>query len=100
MNTKHTPHTPGPWTISPSGTCVGSEASGPVATICTGGEILPAEEQANARLIGAAPELLAALESVVALATDPAGSTLKLREFLQQHEGKAVIAAIAKATQG
>jgi hypothetical protein len=56
------------------------------------------ENEANAHLIAAAPEMLEALEWVIALAKDPAGSTFKLREFLEQPEGKRVVAVIAKAT--
>jgi hypothetical protein len=61
------------------------------------------EAAANARLIAAAPELLAALKAISDLANDPAGSTFTLREAFgtfhcsMQPEGKLALAAISKA---
>jgi len=51
MNTQHTP---GPWTLS----------GGNYAIITKDGELVPVINLANARLIAAAPELLATLKEV------------------------------------
>lgn len=64
---KKTPvtHTPGPWSVDPEGTYVNC-IEGPSGTVlCVVHNIETAEGQANARLIAAAPELLAALEDIV-----------------------------------
>ena len=60
-------HTPGPWSISQSRGLYSGEArnlytvSGACGTICTTPNPSVADNAANARLIAAAPELLAAL---------------------------------------
>jgi hypothetical protein len=62
-------HTPGPWFAG--GTTVWGSAPGScrntVADTATCGSITEAEDRANARLIAAAPELLAALQELVAV---------------------------------
>ncbi len=68
---KHT-HTPGPWDVTMPG---GQTAfNGRRITVTANGSIIadldwntPAENQANANLIAAAPELLAALQAMVDL---------------------------------
>jgi hypothetical protein len=67
MTTQNAQHTPGPWTVSdwnqaPSTAVIGSDASCIARTFSPlAGTIKDA--QANARLIAAAPDLLAALEA-------------------------------------
>ena len=48
-------------------------------------------------LLAAAPAMLAVLEGIAALARDPAGSRFTLREFLSEHEGRALLVVIAQA---
>ena len=57
-----TKHTPGPWHVT--GYHVEARA-GAIATVCDAGDD-DTEGDANARLIAAAPELLAALQGLVA----------------------------------
>ena len=93
MNTKHTP---GPWTVSPSARAstltrifsvneerLVASASGP-------GLSESGEAEANARLIAAAPELLAALQTLVQMT----GNAGQLERFLDT----TARAVIAKAT--
>jgi hypothetical protein len=72
MNTQ-TKHTPGPWTEHEGFIC-GRFCDGNVYDICDP-RCAPAELfeeiDANARLIAASPDLLAACESALALLTDP-----------------------------
>lgn len=56
-------HTPGPWTVEKTDSVYGSVDGGPVARVKLTGNACDA---ANAALIAAAPELLAALEAMVA----------------------------------
>jgi hypothetical protein len=67
-----TKHTPGPWTCevseeSPNGLVLGRAGEDVVAEIQSNGQTAT-EVMANARLIAAAPELLGALEHMVAVA--------------------------------
>jgi hypothetical protein len=97
-------HTPGPWVVKPPGSVVGHEASCAVKEPSASDWVATVqvsnvpEWEANARLIAAAPDLLAALDGIVVLA-----------EFgwLHCHPGvrdenlarvRAARAAIAKAT--
>ena len=65
------PHTPGPWQLSKTGLSVQSEfLQGIASTGTPNGTIGLPERQANARLIAAAPELLAACEHVLAVIGD------------------------------
>jgi hypothetical protein len=83
----NTQHTPGPWRIGDAGfTVFGPPKPGALAET-----IAPVKSRANARLIAAAPEMLAALEAL--LDCEPA--------LLSAKERKAYAiarAAIAKAT--
>jgi len=54
-------HTPGPWRVNAHDICAGSDA---VAGVYGTTGYAPEEAQANARLIAAAPDLLAALKDV------------------------------------
>lgn len=108
MNTNtNTKHTPGPWTVktrlgSPSVVIGGVErqrthgtAQDQLVTVHNvdddnGGEIA---WFANAALIAAAPDLLAALEAVMADCADT-----ETESFLSPDVGRIVRAAIAKAT--
>lgn len=56
-------HTPGPWAISQHDPRLVKHLSGPVLAEC--GPVNTEEAQANARLIAAAPELLASLRRVL-----------------------------------
>ena len=65
MTTTRTLHTPGPWHYPGTGNLIGGPDRVRVADV-GGLERSPEERVANARLIAAAPALLAALESCVA----------------------------------
>jgi hypothetical protein len=58
-------HTPGPWTVYEAGFSV-ADAWGHVLSTDVEGR-MPEEAAANARLIAAAPELLAALEALLSV---------------------------------
>lgn len=82
-------HTPGPWTV------MGDVIVGQPTYIVAGIYNLRAsnseqEEQANAALIAAAPELLEALENLLAAQIDPFG-------IKAARACKAAVAAISKA---
>lgn len=104
MNTKHTP---GPWTF---GSYCNSDGTGHMF-ICTNthrfgdeeAEIcrlaLDTNEGPNARLIAAAPELLAALiECEALLARIYNANGLKPQEWVRTPKGERAAKAIAKAT--
>ena len=63
-------HTPGPWTVTPTLTgtlSINKTENVPIATVGGAGWHLGKETaEANARLIAAAPDLLAALEEIAA----------------------------------
>lgn len=89
-------HTPGPWTISPVRTVDGEYmvVGGPGKEF---GLIAAVTEEADARLIAAAPEMLAALSGVVRIL-----QAVRLSAGLhgsQITRMEAAIAAIAKATE-
>lgn len=88
-------HTPGPWLLSSSGVHVRKTARG--FNICDLNDALPPGEwEANARLIAAAPELLAALRALVPDAEawmKASGHTYQTSPLL------AARAVIAKATR-
>lgn len=71
METKHTPHTSGPWIATPtlarSGFDFAIQTADHSLTICNTFKGVKGDDnvQANARLIAAAPELLFALQRVV-----------------------------------
>lgn len=105
-------HTPGPWLTEAFDTANGTAEQvfamieGTPVEIC---DVSPDHEDggvANARLIAAAPELLEALQSLLDLASDPAGQTLTIRQVFGSFphdkamiEGKQARAALAKATR-
>lgn len=106
--TKHTTHTPGPWIVGTNGDkCAKNHA------ICAGPHVLAKvygtgypigegwapQSQANAHLIAAAPDLLAALK---ALAThegesEPNGIGLESPTAALEHARALAVAAIARA---
>ena len=98
-------HTPGPWTWLRNDACAGAALKG--CYVRGGGvelamvEARPVASQsvceANARLIAAAPELLAALEAIYA---EVAGGSKPYSgdSYLPPHLVDAITAAIAKAT--
>lgn len=105
-------HTPGPWTcdsIHPDNgrTQIGS----PKDFICelytygiysNGGEQpTESEQQANARLIAAAPELLEALKEAQKL-LHPLVMKMNIRKHFHEHNvlANVIVKAIAKATEG
>lgn len=53
-----TPHTPGPWSFDPAHGAVLSADGHAVAVLCFHGAESMAQEDANGRLLAAAPELL------------------------------------------
>lgn len=65
MNTPITQHTPGPWTHTPGQDTVWARDGELLVarTDYTRGRMAINEDEANARLIAASPEMLAALES-------------------------------------
>ena len=86
--TKQT-HTPGPWIAKPTASlgpqyAVYPEASGPdIAIVYDHGNT-----EANARLIASAPELLAALEAILAVNPDLAEVADTARAALEKAKGK------------
>lgn len=92
-------HTPGPWHTSTthSGAAVDiGAANGANVTLVSGPTENGADEfRANARLIAAAPDLLAALEFIVS--PQPYSATQEWRDNVKKGREMA-LAAIAKAT--
>jgi hypothetical protein len=82
-----TQHTPGPWRIGDAGFTV----FGPPNPGALPETIAPTKSRANARLIAAAPELLAALQSILDI--EPSGLSNDERRLYALAR-----AAIAKAT--
>jgi hypothetical protein len=109
MNTTTATHTPGPWNVEhpygEPGVYVAGPNTGLIAKLCAPDSHLfnadkPVSIDANARLIAAAPELLAALGSIETFAADyetdsPVQRGLKLKGIVTLAR-----AAIAKATKG
>jgi hypothetical protein len=63
-----TKHTPGPWRVAAMRGFAGSIGVGPkgeTAVAVIAADAFPSEREANARLIAAAPELLAALRAMI-----------------------------------
>jgi hypothetical protein len=91
-------HTPGPWTY-PGGT--GNLIGGPdrLRVADLGGlERSPDERQANARLIAAAPDLLAACRGIIRAADSP--ENMKDRDLVDDIDFDGIRAAILKAEGG
>ena len=100
-----TSHTPGPWSISgrcvrANGYLVAIPAQLPSVVVDGVFQDTPEskraleEEACNARLIAAAPDMLAALKAYAAWFSDPATCTDPVLKPMRQN----VLAAIAKAT--
>lgn len=105
MNTKHTP---GPWHVSDSGfevRCSDKVGAFNITVAACYAPVLPeVERKANARLIAAAPELLATLKQVHAMLSQPVqftgSETGQAAQILRGDAGIArgvIEAAIAKA---
>lgn len=87
-------HTPGPWTLQPETACemlgeysIVADLESPegpwhVATTHGFGDEGEAQAKANARLIAAAPALLAALEDIEALAVLPYAGSVEVHSIL------------------
>lgn len=88
-----TKHTPGPWCLDDDGFVYGEGFI--VSDPHSSPDIDPDEREANARLIAAAPELLAALQWFCACMHDD--SVDDMGKFINEMESRAR-AAIAKAT--
>lgn len=89
-----TAHTRGPWQLSnatPAGRFVGSSPDGVLGIAMAFGDT-PDEQDANARLIAAAPDLLEACQAILTLLEQGQADTLTL-----EHDGAYLRAAIAKA---
>ncbi len=85
------PHTPGPWKILvPDGSMIVANGHH-IASVAMGGPIDGPEDRANARLIAAAPDLLAALKE----AADFVQPFNRASDLLDR-----IDAAIASATGG
>jgi len=77
-------HTPGPWRVNAHDICAGSDA---VAGVYGTTGYAPEEAQANARLIAAAPDLLAALRLYVRLDDDRrAGCQITADDWAECHQ--------------
>lgn len=87
-------HTPGPWEYRVDGNCVVIEGKGADYVAHTENPETAADrlDIANARLIAAAPDLLAACKKVMTTCGSPSDWNGETREFLL-----AIEAAIAKA---
>lgn len=96
-----TPHTPGPWRVVPSGHqqefthWIERPATTEVDRLMVAGVLNTNDAEANARLIAAAPDLLAALKECVGW-LDPDDMRLVNHEECRATEQQA-LAAIAKA---
>ena len=87
MNPAAAQHTPGPWYLNPRGWVVQSTGDIVTRIECSN------NKEADARLIAAAPDLLAALYLI---ATDPSA----IYSGTNAHIGDIARSAIAKATGG
>ncbi len=84
-------HTPGPWTLRPMSMNIdgyGVESLGEEKSICTGTKAIN-----DARLIAAAPEMLAALEELVVLLEDVRSGDYKVDYFTAQPAQQAIAKA-------
>ncbi len=97
MNAKHTP---GPWMYDPANELVLADEARewPQPAIVRIPVAQTYYHEANARLIAAAPELLAALKALEQWAPDPCGFEKTLPGYQAVWDGMHV--AIAKATEG
>jgi hypothetical protein len=96
-------HTPGPWVVMKRPWAVVVVAdNGEALPICDAGRPHVAEEAANAGLIAAAPELLEALQGLLAIVADSRGVTGyhlngEAAEWSEFSEVDAAESAVAKA---
>ena len=95
--------TPGPWEAMPHGRVAGSRTvelvGGTVRTqvaMATANEMTPEEQQANAHLMSAAPDLYEALDRIVQLWRTPASDSLVSR-MIAEHAMAPAMEALAKA---
>lgn len=98
-----TSHTPGPWYYRPEEPSVESQLQTGYNVLiaeCRGSSSVPPDQaRANARLIAAAPELLAALESIAGGHVDDIGTNRLGRVRIDVEAMQSIArAAIAKAT--
>lgn len=92
-------HTPGPWHIASGGAVIGRECAVAVVNTYTAlQKLTDAEREANACLIAAAPELLAALEWIIEAADD--SDNMKATDLVECIPWESIRAAIAKAKGG
>jgi hypothetical protein len=100
MNTTQTTHTPGPWTAVADMVIQRGNAIDREVCRCSTG--LPELDDANARLIAAAPELLAALVAMVSHVEGAYdGDTTYMDETIpESHPWRTARAAVHKATGG
>lgn len=75
-------YTPGPWTIHRGNEIWAKH--GPVAMTVARAEDDGSEEEANARLISAAPEMLAACRKVLVWVTMPSTYNAKFKAMLEE----------------
>jgi len=96
-----TQHTPGPWRLSSGDETEIFSGAKPVARAHCGGltSVKLPEAEANARLIAAAPELLAALEEMYALYADHAQYDEEGHETAAINSARAAIARATGAAQ-
>lgn len=97
-------HTPGPWVASETDDfgdiTISTEAGGLAIAAVVNGAFMAmggkeAEQEANARLIAAAPDLLQSLKSLLAFVRDHSENGEVIPPYTIEHER--AIAAIAKA---
>jgi hypothetical protein len=69
MTFKHIHHTPGPWRVDAQYICRADGVA--IADVWQSMEVSGEEAETNARLIAAAPDLLAALERIMSVARCP-----------------------------
>lgn len=98
--TKPQTHTPGPWTASADNYIKGPAGFGALAKVYSDGfarnlSSIQGTPKANARLIAAAPAVLAALKGM--LAGVPDGTEVRKAEAIRESQYAAAGAAIAKA---
>lgn len=94
-----TTHTPGPWMADSHYPSVSAPTS-PNLSLCNDHAIPMSERIANARLIAAAPDLLAALEAIFGIALDGKSHfhSAELIRVMGKERFDAARAALAKAT--
>ena len=94
-------HTPGPWTHEGYGGITGTENGRKYNVACVYLRIPAGRQEANARLIAAAPDLLDALEGIIGyFDSENSVSVSQATIKASSDEIKAARAAIAKATGG